>query len=504
MPLPPDPRPARARRRLRATLRALLAALAAAGAGGAAVAQSEADATYRHEAPIRIETAAPVLRLAVPAPVLARSASPRHADLRIVDATGARVPFARLPAERRERADERSRDAVPYPLPARPSPDGTWPLPIAIAVDGDRIRVRRGGPPPSEPPGRSAGWLVDTGPRTAETPAAESLVVAWSGPAEFTAGYRLQTSDDLRAWRDGEPGQLLQLASPAGTLVQATVPLPAPAQRYARLVWTDPAAPVPTVTGIRAVAPVRVADGTSAPSAEVAVPARAVAADTAAGLSEEDARRTLVFDFDGPLPVDAVRLRLPTGEARLLPVRIDGRESTRVAWRPLGTAVFRTGPEGGETPESRLQAFAGGGSGLPLRQIRLVVDPRVAMPAAAGVALDARLALPELVFAPTGTPPFRLQTGNATASDGALPLAMLVPERHVDRARLGRASVGPVAENAEAARAADRADRLAAVRPWALWALLLVGVAALAAMVWRLAKAPRPIEGATTGPTDAA
>ena len=484
---------------------ALAAALWTGALLAALPARAEVDA-FRHEAPIRIEQAAPVVRLAVPPAVLAKTASARHADLRIVDAKGERVPFAWLPAERRERADERARDAVLYPLPARPAPDGTWPLPIAIAIDGDRVRVRRGGgPPPSEPPGRSAGWLVDIGARTGDAHAAESLVFGWSGPAEFTAGYRLQTSDDLRAWRDAPGGSLMALASPAGPLLQAVVPLPSPGARYARLVWTDPAAPLPTVTGARALAPIRTPDGTTAPSAELVVDARAAAGDTAAGLGDAEGRRALVFDLAGPLPVDAIRLRLASSDARLLPVRIDGRESTAAPWRLLGTAVFRTRPDGGSAETSVHDLTGGTAPGVSLRQLRLVVDDRVAMPAAADARLAVRLALPELVFAPTGTPPFRLQAGNARAADGALPLATLAPEIAADpvatRARFGRAAVGDVAENADAARAADHEAQMASVRPLALWALLAVGVAALAFMVWRLAKTPaadpaaRPADG---------
>ena len=132
---------------------------------------------------------------------------------------------------------------------------------------------------------------------------------------------------------------------------------------------------------------------------------------------------------------------------------------------------------------------------MTLRQLRLVVDDRVAVPSAAGTHLAVRLALPELVFAPSGTPPYRLQTGNPLATDGALPLATLVPDLAANpaaaRARFGRATVGDVVENAEATRAAMREARLAAVIPVALWVLLAAGVAALAFMVWRLAKTPR-------------
>ena len=68
-----------------------------------------------------------------------------------------------------------------------------------------------------------------------------SLRLAWSGPPEFSAGYQLETSDDLRQWRRVGGGQLLSLQSPSGPLTQPVVPLPERAGRFARLVWTEPA-----------------------------------------------------------------------------------------------------------------------------------------------------------------------------------------------------------------------------------------------------------------------
>jgi hypothetical protein len=44
----------------------------------------------------------------------------------------------------------------------------------------------------------------------------QSLRLEWSGPAEFTAGYRVEHSADLRAWRPGGAGQLMALTSAPG------------------------------------------------------------------------------------------------------------------------------------------------------------------------------------------------------------------------------------------------------------------------------------------------
>ncbi|MBV9891810.1 MAG: hypothetical protein JO090_13105 [Rhizobacter sp.] len=46
--------------------------------------------------------------------------------------------------------------------------------------------------------------------------------------------------------------------------------------------------------------------------------------------------------------------------------------------------------------------------------------------------------------------------------------------------------------DADAARAADDVSRRARVGPWLLWAVLVVGVAALGALVWRLARSQPP------------
>lgn len=213
----------------------------------AGAATSADEPARRHVAPVAIEAAAPLVRLALPVEAYARSRRPRLADLHIVDATGEPVPFALLPP----RADEigsadSSRSAALYALPPRPSAGGDWASPLKVQVQGDRIRVtRRGGPPlpaagsgaARPPPG---GWLFDLGERVPDAPAPQGLRVGWPEPAEFSADYSLQTSPELCQWRAAGGGQLLGLGSAGGALTQPRVALPDAVARFVRRVWADP------------------------------------------------------------------------------------------------------------------------------------------------------------------------------------------------------------------------------------------------------------------------
>src|SRR5206468_452565 len=140
--------------------------------------------------------------------------SPGLDDLRIVDARNARIPYAFLPPRAEARRDETRRTAMLYALPARPAADGSWPAPVDITLDGNRVHVRRSNTAQSAATNaRSGGWVADLGPRKVDEPAPAWLRLHWSGPAEFSASYRLETSDDLRAWRAAGSGQVLALAS---------------------------------------------------------------------------------------------------------------------------------------------------------------------------------------------------------------------------------------------------------------------------------------------------
>jgi len=445
----------------------------------AAVASAADPAPYRYRAPIVVAAPAPFVELALPPAAYARVEQDDLRDLRVVDARGERVPFAVLPSRSTMRTSEQVREARLYPLPARPSSTGVWPSPVDVVVDGDRITVqRRGGAPSVATPSReSGGWLIDSGATPAGTPLPRSLRLHWSGPAEFSVAYRIETSDDLRQWRSGGSGQLMALQSPAGALTQPVVGLGDAPGRFVRLVWAEPAA-APAVTGATVLVAAR---------HEVAVDTAreltfAPSVEPSPGASDTAARRALHFDLGGALPLLDVDLRFASG-THVAPVRLQGRTRADQPWRELGAGVFyrlERGDDVGTSPAIALPTT--------VRFLRVVPDERAAALDAASVRLVVHASLASLVVAMQGEPPLRLLAGSSDAPAGALPVAMVVPQLESERARFGRATLGEFEVDTAAERAAQNAARQARLRPWLLWSVLLVGVVLLGALVWRLAR----------------
>lgn len=445
-----------------------------------------AEALFRHSAPITVVQAAPFVLLNLPASTYARTQGDALQDLRVVDARGERVPFALL-APRAGESQEvlQQRPAGLYPLPRAPAAGQPWTSPVEVVVQGDRISVRRpGGGDAADTatvtalPG-SAGWLVDLGERGRDEPAPRSLRMAWSGPAEFSAAYDLETSDNLRRWRAGGSGQLMALASAAGPLTQPSVTLPPDAGRFVRLVWRDPAS-APAVTGALRVTPyprqVVLDAPTPWPVAASAEPVGKVARDALAP-------RALHFDLGGVVPLVQIDLQWDAG-TRVAPVRVQGRNSVDEPWRDVVQGVFyrlERGDAVGRSPPLALEAR--------LRYLRFVPDERAAALPADQTKLVVQAQLARLVFAAQGQAPYALQAGAPRSRAGALPVDTLVPALDDERPRFGRATLGDWAEVPEAARQAAAAERLARLRPWLLWGVLVAGVAGLGFMVWRLARA---------------
>jgi len=441
---------------------------------------------FRFEAPVVVQRSAPFVELALPATAYARSR--RQADdgsgmrdLRIVDSRDERVPFAWLaPRAGEARTSESLRDAVLYPLPARPAADGSWRSPIDIVVEGERINVRRLGARGTTVDGaaRSGGWLIDLGERKSATPAPDQLRLVWSGPNEFSAAFDIATSDDLRNWRAGGVGQVLALQSAGGALTQPNVLLPAASGRFVRLVWAD-AATAPALTGAKAVTTQRDTVAVDAPT-ELAFDAVASAKD--AKDTNTAAARGVEFDLGGALPLVGIELQWTAG-THVAPVRVSGRNRTDEAWRELGSAVFYRLDRQGAVSNSPSWPLR-----TNVRYLRLVPDERAAALDPAQLRLRVKAELAHLVFATQGQAPWRVQTGSADANSAALPIAALVPALADERGRFGAASLGDWSEIAAAAKRDDAKQREAALRPWLLWAVLIGGVALLAFMVWRLTR----------------
>lgn len=439
-------------------------------------------APYRYSAPIVVSAAAPFVQVALSPAAYAHALQDDLRDLRIVDARGERAPFALLAPRSALQTTQQLRPASLFALPARPTAPGVWASPVDVVVEGDRISVHRHGPDPAataRPARESGGWLIDTGETRAGDPSPQSLTLRWSGPAEFSAAYRLETSDDLRQWRAAGTGQVMALQSPAGSLTQPVVALPEASGRFVRLVWAD-AAEAPALTG----ADVLVAERhlVALDSARELVLA---ASAEPAGRAAPDAasRRALHFDLGGVLPLIDVDLRFAAG-THVAPVRVQGRSRIDDPWRELGAGVFYRLERGGEVGQAPAIAMP-----ATVRYLRLVPDERGASLDASGASLVVHAALASLVFAAQGEPPFRLLAGSIDAPAGALPLATLVPQLDIERARFGRGELGAFGADASVARTVARSEAEERWRPVLLWGVLLAGVAVLGALVWRLARA---------------
>ncbi|HSW07826.1 DUF3999 family protein [Aquabacterium sp.] len=465
------------------SVRPLVAAGVAVAAAAAAVAAEEAPA-LRYSAPVVVSQPAPFVQLPLPVSVYAHSRQPGLADLRLLDAGGQRVPFALLaPRDDAVQAREQLQSAKLYALP--PGPVGTsLPSSLELVVQGDRISLRQrggvaaaGSARPTVHPG--AGWLFDLGERAADQAPPQRLRLRWSGPAEFSAGFTIDSSDNLRQWRRGGSGQLMALASSNGALTQPLVMLDGAPGRFVRLVWAD-AGHAPVLTGADAIV-----DQPESVQRDALTELRLNASVAAPSAGDAAAARALQIDLGGVLPLRQLDLALPAG-TQVIPLRVQQRSRDNEPWREAAQAVIYRIERDGAVSRSPPVAL-----NLHTRYLRLLPDGRAPAIDATTTPVILRAALARLVFATQGTPPYRLLVGAADAkgaTPGALPIETLVPKLDDERARFGRAELGAFTEQAEVAQQVARDEALAAWRPRLLWAVLLVGVLGLGLMVWRLAR----------------
>jgi hypothetical protein len=460
----------------------VLALLTAAfGAAGGVRADETA---FRYEVPIVVQRTGTFIELPLAVDVYAHSRQGDLRDLRVVDARGERVPFAWLaPRSDESQTIESTRDAVLYPLPARPAADGSWRAPIDVVVEGDRVSVKRLAQRSTVEGGaRSAGWLFDLGARKPTDPLPQQLRLTWSGPTEFSAAFDVATSDDLRSWRAAGVGQVLALQSGSGPLTQPNVMLSSTPGRFVRLVWANAAA-APALSGAKAVTTTQNTVVRDAPTELVLAPQPAT---SKGALDADQAAHALDFDLGGALSVVGIDLQWTDG-THVAPVRLQGRTRIDEAWHELGPAVFYRLDRQGSVSSSATLALRS-----TLRYLRVVPDERAAALDPAQTRARVHVQLARLVIPSQGQPPYRLQVGSADAKPSAMPIGALVPALDDERSRFGAARLGEWVEIAAVARRDEAKQREAALRPWLLWAVLLAGVAGLAFMVWRLLRtAPR-------------
>lgn len=389
-----------------------------------------------YRAPVQVTQPAPFLTLDAGAEAWQHSLGSDLGDWQLLDAQGRRVPFALLPDNSFTVPPER--ELKLFALPPAPQPASA---------------------PPNKAP---AGWLLDLGEPARWPAEPQQLRLRWPADAPpFQAGYRLETSGDLQAWRFLGTGQLLGLRNADGApLGQPLVALPGQPQRYLRLVWDDSA---------RAVMP----DGATL----LAQPAGSAPQQLVrtATLPTPDADGGWVVPLGGPQPLLSLTLSGSQG-TWVLPVQVQTRSSPQAPWQTIARSVFYR-VDRGDAPADTAPALS-----LPVSasELRLLPPRGAALPPAGTLRLGWTVRTARLVWAAQGEPPFSLQVGQVTPEAGPRPLTDVVPDWPREQSRLGQASLGSFIAQAEPAAPALPPRRLL------LWAVLGLGVAALAAVTWRL------------------
>ncbi|MFG6413761.1 DUF3999 family protein [Roseateles sp. DC23W] len=405
----------------------LLLLLAAASAGAAP-----------HRAPVQVSQPAPFLTLDATAEAWQYSLTSDLRDWQLLDAQGRRVPFALLPDSSFVTPPERELKLFALP-----------PAPKLASAPRQRV---------------PAGWLLDLGEPDQWPAQPRQLRLHWpAGTASFQSGYRLETSADLQTWQWLGTGQLLGLQTADGTpLAQPLVMLPGRPQRYLRLVWDDPTRAVQPEAATLLAQPAGTAPQQLTRSAPLPAP---------------DAEGGWVVPLGGPQPLLTVALSGTQG-TWVLPVQVQTRAGPQLPWKTVARTVFYRVDRGGSAADvAPALPFPAG-----ISELRLLPPRGTALPPAGSLRLDWTLRVPRIVWAAQGEPPFNLQVGIATADSGPRALTDVVPDWASEQSRLGQASLGTFIAQAEPAAPALPPRRML------LWAVLGLGVAALAAVTWRLWK----------------
>jgi hypothetical protein len=500
----------------------------------APAAENIADYAYR----TGIETAGTATwrRAEIPASVQWQAAHADLRDLRIFDARGETLPFALSQRETRHTREWHEAAARLFPLHAGEASGASQ---VDLARDGG-LRVRRGSDGAVEieitdaqtmdarQPGQAAaprkllrGWLLDAGSLDFVP---ERLSLDWAGEEEGFFRFTLAGSDDLEHWRDWGNGQIVRLRFDGQSITQREIRLPRRKVRYLRLLWQDAGAGRAVdlrgarLMGVAGVSSALAPFAWSPPLAGEPLPDRPgefiwyfpsslPLARVSIAMDEVNTLAPVLFSGRGdPLRPAAARPRgkplvaeILRGERRVRDVfRSRPREQAqrrgeKNAWRPLASGVvYRLSADTGEQVDEEL-----GLPGIPVRQLRMQVDPRGGGLGAKEPVIKVALHARDLVFLARGDAPYQLAAGRAEAQAADLPLSTLIPmgiEQAEASGRLGRARIveSPMTNSstsvppASLEGAATPEDGGSDARKAMLWGILFIGAALLAGMAFNL------------------
>jgi len=439
-------------------------------AGSLTSAQSSSQATpelqpmdFAYGLTMSVPAGAPFARFDLPADVLTSTAWPDLRDLRVFNADGQTVPFARIQSPAAD--STRNRIAL-QSFRLETIKPGTVPrIELDARARGVELRVA-----PSTTPETGTEYLLavpQPGPRSP----IEKLHFDWQ---QHTTNWQqrvtVSVSSDLDNWHTVAFARpLMDLKTDDGQPLRhsevAVVPFVPEAARYWRVRFGPGFAP--TLTSVEG------ETTTAAP------PAPAIMLFSSPRLDGTAA----VYELVAQQPIARIRI-LPQDANSVVPLLIEGRDADDSPWQPImRTVAYRLSQDGREMFSDPVSL-----GGQMLKAIRL--RPLQSSWGATMPAVEMERDSVTLILNARGTGPFLLAWGSRAANDSALPLATLVPT--LSNGMPDFPAVQPGARQAlggpSRLTALAPSERAARWKTTLVWVVLIGGAAALAFLAFRVWK----------------
>lgn len=449
---------------------------------------SDTPQDYTHTLPLTVSGKQGVVGFRLPQAVYLNAHSAGLNDLRVFDASGAKLAFALYEPPVQQQTTRRSLPVKIFPVKSnrQASSGDAIDLDIQTAADGTLLSVKTKSskkPAAGDAQAPLAGLVLDARQPGDSDGSARPMIDALrftlpAGRNTYSAQVWLEVSDDLKRWDTIGAAELSWLVnSDTQTLANDRLEFEPRSFRYARLTWRG-GEPLQFAS----ISAESVAPGNAAPALDTLL------LQAAPGKQAQD----LLYQAGLALPVEKIGLQfteqnvvLPAaiGSYRELPSRQIGQPTT---WQfdPFTRATFYQITQDGQTRRS-------GDIAVPLaHQAQWVLRPQAATAAKPVLRLSWQPAT--LVFLAGGNGPYTLAFGRDKVKAATLELAQVAPGFNTaELLKLEQATAGAL--QVRQGGPADDSNALSAgmsaqTRMWVLWGVLLFGVAVLGAMGWRLFK----------------
>jgi len=436
--------------------------------GAAAVAAAPRPEDFAFGFPIETEGEAALWRFELPEAVYRHVTRADLGDLRVFDGAGNVVPHT---LGRPALLDAEPPAAVKLSFfPIYGTDDGGdagRSMRIVTNEQGSIVDVI-GGAPLAAKSARLKSYLIDTSPLE-RIPSALSL--SWKGGSEagFAVTLRLDSADELTAWRPLVPrASLADLSFGDARLIHREIALPPRRAKYLRIIWPVELREV-RLTAIQA----------RFPALRQPPPRHWLTLSDGEMTQEPTA---LEFNSNGHWPVDRLRLALPTRNA-VLRGTLESRNRPEAHWHRRFQGLFYRLEHNGAVLASEPVKIAPTAD----PHWRLRPAAKEGWPNGPRPALELGWVPHELTFLAQGQPPYTLAFGSATVEAPAQPVDALL--KQIDRERQS-ALIRPARLGQQTPLGGEQ--RLQPPPPplpwkqWLLWTVLVLGVGLLGWMVRRL------------------